>query len=154
LRDDLSALLDCIIQHQKKKIILITDFLNREFEFKHLLNGKVEDKLIEIIDFEDEIILKIDICDYEIAQYTDKIERIAGFNPLKSNSFSSEILINEITANKKRIDVLLNEIKMIREDNVKKMKEISEDTLRSADELGRIDKVKNIFSKDLRSSWF
>ena len=55
MRDDLSSLLDCIIQHQKKKIILITDFLNREFEFKHLLNGKVEDKLIEIIDFEDEI---------------------------------------------------------------------------------------------------
>lgn len=157
MRDDLSAKFDSIIFCQNKKINLLTDFRNKEFELKHLLHGKVEDSIIEIINSENEIIEKIDLCDYDISSYIDEVKNKTGIDPYDisiKKYFKKEIQLNTFMDNKIKIDAILCEINMIRTENLKSMEQIADETSRSGDELNRIDKVKNLFSKDLRSSWF
>lgn len=157
MRDDLSADFDNIILCQNKKIGLLTDFRNKEFELKHLLHGKVEDSIVEILNSENEIIEKIDLCDYDISSYIDVIKNKTGIDPsdksIKKYS-DKEIQLNTFINNKNKIDTILCEISMIRIENIKTMEQIASEASRSGDELNRIDKIKNLFSKDLRSSWF
>jgi len=157
LRDDLSVLFEYLTKYQNNKIDFLKDFLNKELEIKHILSGKIEDQLIDIINSENSIIEKIDICDYDIASNIDKIKIKTGVDLLKpgiNNNFSNEKSIEEFINNKNLIDSLIIEISRLRQDNIKLMKLIAEETSRSGDELSRIDQIKKRFSKDLRSSWF
>ena len=157
MRDDLSANFDNIILCQNKKINLLTDFRNKELELKHLLTGKVEDSIIEIINNENEIIEKIDLCDYEIAFYSDEVKNKTGidiFNTSVAKYLNKELKLKESINNKNQIDTMIREIGSIRTENLKTMKKIADETSHSADDLNRIDMIKNMFSKDLRSSWF
>jgi len=157
LRDDLSAIIDNIIHCQNKKIDLLTDFRNKEFELKQQLHGKIEDSIIDIINFENEIIEKIDLCDYDISVNTDEVKNRTGIDPydnLLTKNSNNEIKLNQLINNKRIIDGMLSDINRIRNENIKTMEQISIETSLSSDELNRMDKIKNKFSKDLRSSWF
>jgi len=157
LRDDLSAIIDNIIHCQNKKIDLLTDFRNKEFELKQQLHVKIEDSIIDIINFENEIIEKIDLCDYDISVNTDEVKNRTGIDPydnLLTKNSNNEIKLNQLINNKRIIDGMLSDINRIRNENIKTMEQISIETSLSSDELNRMDKIKNKFSKDLRSSWF
>ena len=157
MRDDLSALFDNIIKFQNQKIELLVDFRNKEFELKHHLAGKVEDKLIGIINSGNEIIEKIDLCDYHISGYTDEVKRITGIDPVNSplaESLNRDVKLGEFIKNKDLIDTLFAEINKLRTENLETMTHIADELSQSGDDLDRINKVKNIFFKDLRSSWF
>jgi len=157
LRDDLSSLFSNIIKVQNQKIELLIDFRNNEFELKHLLAGKVEDKIIGIINAGNEIIDKIDLCDYHISGYTDEVKRITGIDPANSplaESSNRDVKLGEFIKNKNLIDTLFTEINKLKTENLETMKHIADELSQSGDDLDRINKVKNIYSKDLRSSWF
>lgn len=154
MRDDLVELFNLIEQYQSKKINLLTDFRNKEFELKHILTGKIEDSILTILDYENLLIEKINICDYEISVNIDQVKQIGGFDPSNTrlnNYTKNEDHITGFRDRLNRIKQLLNEIEQIKRENMKTMESIAREASDSSDELDRLDKVKRRFAKDLQS---
>ena len=154
MRDDLVELFNLIEQYQNEKINLLTDFRNKEFELKHILTGKIEDSILTILDYENLLIEKINICDYEISVNFDQVKQIGGFDPSKTrlnNYIKNEDHITGFRDRLNRIKQLLNEIEQIKRENMKTMESIAKEASDSSDELDRLDKVKRRFAKDLQS---
>lgn len=155
MRDDLAVLFNLIKQHQDKKIELLTDFRNKEFELKHLLAGGTEEGIIELLSSEDALIEEIDLCDYGISSNIDQIKVISGIDLLNSEierSIQGEVQLEEFRKKLSRIDKIFEEINRLKSENIKTMQRIADETSGFSDELDRIDKVHCRFAKDLQSS--
>lgn len=155
MRDDLALLFNIIKQHQDRKIELLTDFRNREFELKRLLAGQIEEGIISLLSSEDDLIEKIDLCDYEISSGIDQIKLISGIDPLSQGIerfLQNEVVVAGFRERLNRIDKILGEINRLKSENIKTMEVIAAETSAFSDELDRIDKVHRKFTKDLQSS--
>lgn len=155
MRDDLEMLFNELKQHQDKKIELLTDFRNREFELKHLLSGSIDDDIILLIDTQDRLITEIDLCDYMISAAMDKIKLLSGIDPLKpgiERFIKYEDKLVEFQERVKIINKFISEIKDLKAENITRMEILSAETSEFSDELDRIDKVQRRYIRDLQSS--
>lgn len=155
MRDDLAVLFNDIKQHQGKKISLLMDFRNREFELRNLLNLHNVDDINEILLAEDFIISEIDSCDFSIAEAMDRIKQLTGIDLIQSgtaNYFKDEPAIQELNKGFAAVTEIIAEISRLRSENINRMELIATEISHAGDELERIDKVQRRFFKDLQSS--
>ncbi len=155
MRDDLAMLFNVIKQHQERKINLLIDLRNREFELKNLLNIHNADDINEILLAEDFIISEIDSSDFSIAEAIDEIKQLTGMDPLHTgagNYIKSDPDIKQIGERFSTVSEIISEISKLRAENIGRMKSISSEASHASDELQRIDIVQRRFFRDLQSS--
>jgi len=140
---------------QDEKIDHLEKILNVEREIKALLKKKADADFLEIIENENEIINKIDLLDFNKASLIRQITQISGIDPEMNescNTVKSEPLFNEFILkrkNEKQILIDINEIKNI---NIKEMELVLDETLKDADEIERIERIKTMLTKYPQSS--
>ena len=155
MRDDLELLFNSLIRFQYEKIEYLEKILNIELQIKNILEKKTDIDFEKIIEFENEIINKINLLDFDITSTTGDIRQRGGIDPDTDRSRSlakTEPLFNKFTIIKNREKELLVDINKIKSCNIKEMERILRETLKEADEIGRIDRIKMLLAKYLRSS--
>jgi 2-phosphoglycerate kinase len=138
-----------ILFHQSQKISLLNDMLCIERKISALL--KALDDIENLIESENEIINKINLCDFNISRVNDELKKRGLYlnsKVLKENS-KEPFLLNYFS-NIKKIKSLLEELSRIKESNILEMEQIACNYKNDADDLDKIDKIKKLISKDLQ----
>lgn len=138
-----------ILFHQSQKISLLNDMLCIERKISALL--KALDDIENLIESENEIINKINLCDFNISRVNDELKKRGLYlnsKVLKENS-KEPFLLNYFS-NIKKIKSLLEELSHIKESNILEMEQIACNYKNDADDLDKIDKIKKLISKDLQ----
>ena len=155
MRDDLELLFNSLIKFQDEKIEYLEKILNIELQIKNLLEKKADIDFEKIIEFENEMIKKINLLDFNRTSTIRDIRQKGGLDPESDRSHSiakTEPLFNKFTSIKNREKELLVDINKIKSSNIKEMERILGETQKEADEIGRIDRIKTLLTKYLRSS--
>lgn len=112
---------------------------------------KALDDIENLIESENEIINKINLCDFNISRVNDELKKRGLYlnsKVLKENS-KEPFLLNYFS-NIKKIKSLLEELSHIKESNILEMEQIACNYKNDADDLDKIDKIKKLISKDLQ----
>ncbi|HPJ34475.1 MAG TPA: hypothetical protein PK358_06545 [Spirochaetota bacterium] len=155
MRDDIAELFDLIQLSQVRKIDLLTDFLNIEYELKNVIPGGDELEITKLLENQSMIIADTDICDYEVSTKLDQIAGLTGIDPRSSYTgkyFKNEKKYSEFINRSKVIEKLIKKINILKSENIQLMEDVAKETKKYCAELDKINKVRNRFAKDLQSS--
>ncbi|HON14934.1 MAG TPA: hypothetical protein PLA51_00475 [Spirochaetota bacterium] len=149
MRDDISSCMQEILFHQSQKISLLNDMLCIERKISALL--KALDDIENLIESENEIINKINLCDFNISRVNDELKKRGLYlNSKVLQENSKEPFLLNYFSNIKKIKSLLEELSRIKESNILAMEQIACNYKNDADDLDKIDKIKKLISKDLQ----
>jgi len=138
-----------ILFHQSQKISLLNDMLCIERKISALL--KALDDIENLIESENEIINKINLCDFNISRVNDELKKRGLYlNSKMLQENSKEPFLLNYFSNIKKIKSLLEELSHIKESNILEMEQIACNYKNDADDLDKIDKIKKLISKDLQ----
>jgi 2-phosphoglycerate kinase len=138
-----------ILFHQSQKISLLNDMLCIERKISALL--KALDDIENLIESENEIINKINLCDFNISRVNDELKKRGLYlNSKVLQENSKEPFLLNYFSNIKKIKSLLEELSHIKESNILEMEQIACNYKNDADDLDKIDKIKKLISKDLQ----
>jgi len=138
-----------ILFHQNQKISLLNDMLCIERKISALL--KALDDIENLIESENEIINKINLCDFNISRVNDELKKRGLYlNSKVLQENSKEPFLLNYFSNIKKIKSLLEELSHIKESNILEMEQIACNYKNDADDLDKIDKIKKLISKDLQ----
>jgi len=138
-----------ILFHQSQKISLLNDMLCIERKMSALL--KALDDIENLIESENEIINKINLCDFNISRVNDELKKRGLYlNSKVLQENSKEPFLLNYFSNIKKIKSLLEELSHIKESNILEMEQIACNYKNDADDLDKIDKIKKLISKDLQ----
>ncbi|MFC1670024.1 hypothetical protein ACFL20_06485 [Spirochaetota bacterium] len=146
LRDDIEKLFLKLSTNYNKKLKLLDDLFLKEVDNRYYLKTDNIDKINKSILITDEIIEKLNVCDFEISSTIDKICNKSGidheqFNRLINSENDSVIL--EVRNAQNSVADKISELNENRENLLMLMKEKSDSVQKKIKELVITRKLKN-----------